>query len=79
MPQATDEDRGLMAAYFGGEGIDDWPPTKFLLDQGFTEKGGWWKKPTPEHAVTEKEYNCLNFLCDEWDHSYDFRITPHDD
>ena len=72
MPQASDELRAKMAEYFGAE-IDDWPPRAYLLDQGYDEKAGWWSKPDPDHVVTEKERDCLNFLCDEWDHAYDFR------
>jgi hypothetical protein len=71
MPQASDELRKTIGELFGDE-IDDWPPTKFLLSHGFTEKGGWWTKPTPSYSVTATEYTCLNFLCDEWDHAYDF-------
>jgi hypothetical protein len=72
MPQASDELRTKMEEYFG-DPINDWGPTKYLLDAGYLEKGGWWRKPTSEHVVTEKEQDCLNFLCDEWDHCYDFR------
>ncbi len=75
MPQASDEDRNRMAQYFGDDGINDWPPTEFLIKAGFTERAGWWTKPSKDHVVTEKEYECLNFLCDEWDHAYDFRET----
>lgn len=71
MPQASDELRDKMARYFD-DAIADWPPTAFLLDQGYSEKGGWWTKPSPDHTPTEKEWDCLNFLCDEWDHAYDF-------
>lgn len=68
MPQATDELREKMQHYFG-DPISDWGPTAFLLDQGYHEKGGFWAKPSPSHIVTEKEGDCLTFLCDEWDHS----------
>lgn len=76
MPQASDEMRDLMAKYFPFEnecGVDDWQPTKFLLARGYTEERGWWTKPTPSHSISDYEWHCLNFLCDEWDHAYDFR------
>lgn len=72
MPSASNEQRALMGKYFNNGGINDWEPLAFLLDAGYTERGGWFTKPNPEHAPTQKELNCLNFLCDEWDYAYDF-------
>jgi hypothetical protein len=71
MPQASDELRNKMNEYFGSW-VNDWGPTAYLLDQGYTEKDYLWSKPTREHVPTEKEIDCLNFLRAEWDHDYDF-------
>lgn len=72
MPQASDEARALMGVYFGDE-IDDGPPIRFLLARGYTECEGFWIKPTPSHSISDYEWDCLNFLCDEWDYAYDFK------
>jgi hypothetical protein len=69
MPQASDELRSKMESYFG-DPINDWSPTAFLLDQGYTEKGGFWTKPEG-HLMTEKEGHCLAFLREEWDHDFE--------
>lgn len=71
MPQASDEMRDLMKQYFGN-GIDDRGPTEFLFSHGYLEKAGYWTKPTPSHSVTDYEWDCLNFLCEEWDYAYSF-------
>jgi len=74
MPQASDEQRALMQKWFGNT-INDGPPYAFLLAHGYTEPEGkgLWKKPTPSHTISMFEWECLNFLCDEWDYGYDFR------
>jgi hypothetical protein len=58
-----------MVDYFG-DAIADWPPTAFLLDQGWNESGGTWQPPAFPHEISEKEWDCVQFLCDEWDHAY---------
>lgn len=73
MPQASDHQRERMKQWFGGDGISDGPPMAFLFAHGYTEDRGMWYKPTPSHTVSEFEWECLNFLCDEWDYGYDFR------
>lgn len=75
MPQASNEDREKMNEYFG-DPIDDGPPSTFLISLGYTESRGWWSKPAKDHQPTQKELDCLNFLCDEWDHAYDFTEKP---
>lgn len=74
MPQASDEQRAQMAKWFGGNGIDDGPPMRFLLARGWTERGGMWRKPTEGYTPSYYEWACLEFLCDEWDHAYN--VTP---
>lgn len=71
MPQASDEDRELMAKWFGGDGINDGPPYEFLKARGWTEDRGVWRKPTPSHTVSEYERACCYFLCDEWDYGFE--------
>lgn len=82
MPQASDEQRALMAKWFpvyvdgpygvtaNDSGIADGPPAHFLLIRGWIEINGMWHKPTPAHSPSIYEVECLRFLRDEWD--YDF-------
>ena len=70
MPQASEELRKQMAEYFGGSGIMDTAPTKFLQDAGYTLTREWtWDKPgvTDYDQMSRKEFECLMFLCHEWD------------
>lgn len=71
MPQASDEQRALMKKWFGGDGVDDAPAIDFLSARGWTCRGGMLVKPTPSHTVSEYEWECIAFLCDEWDYGYD--------
>ena len=72
MPQASDEDRAKMAKYFGGDGISDSPPMQYLYRKGWKFlPGGMIEKPAPDYLPCTKEWDCLYFLCDEWDHAYD--------
>ncbi len=72
MPQASDQDRALMAEYFGGEGIDLYQPLEFLKSQGWIVGAGWLRYPENKHRsqVSGKEWNCVDFLCDEWDFGF---------
>ena len=72
MPQASDELRQTMDGYFSNGGISDSEPTEFLLSQGWTEDRYLWKSPST-HTPTQKEWDCLQFLLEEWDHDYDAR------
>ena len=75
MPQASDEQRALMERWFG-DPIDDVRPIQFLWSRGydFQENKPWhWRKPTRFHTVSPEEQACVDFLVDEWDHTYDFR------
>ena len=69
MPQASEELHAKMQRYFGNA-IDDSGPYSFLRTAGYTERAGVFRRPSPEHAVTEKEWDCLGFLCDEWDYAF---------
>lgn len=72
MPQASDEDRAKMAKYFGGDGIDDGPPSHYLHGRGWIfTNSGMIQKPSADYKPTEQEWDCLYFLCDEWDYGYD--------
>lgn len=69
MPTASDELRGKMEDYFG-DPIDLVGPLKYLLDRGYKEQRGMLLPPTPDHIVTEKEWDCVCFLFEEWDFSF---------
>ena len=67
MPSATDELRGEMQKMFGNE-VDDFGPTKFLEDRGYTLNEEWnWVKPSPDHIPLADELICIYFLMQEWD------------
>lgn len=72
MPTATKELRNKMGELFGHgldyDFVDDWPPTEYLLNRGWTEKGGVWTQPK-DRTVTPEEWDCMNFLFQEWDHA----------
>lgn len=69
MPQTSDEMRELMSLLFGGSGIDDSAPVKFLLSRGYVLTHSWlWRLPNADHNITEKERLCLRFLIEEWDY-----------
>jgi hypothetical protein len=68
MPQASKELRDEMERRFGS--IDAAGPVKFLQDSGYTLLAGWiWDKPgvTNLQQLTRDEFECLLFLCHEWD------------
>jgi hypothetical protein len=75
MPQASDAQRELMAKWFGGDGIDDGPPYAFLMSRGWTDKAGMLVKPTRSYSISQYEWECICFLCDEWDYGFDPDIT----
>jgi hypothetical protein len=67
MPTASDELRQKMLEYFGDE-IDDLPPQEFLTSHGFVLRKGYiYTHYYPWDVLTQKEKDCINFLCDEWD------------
>ena len=69
MPQASPALRNAMMKYFGSE-IDDGPPTKYLRSMGWTQsRGGIWTDP-PARRISEKEWDCVYFLCHEWDEAF---------
>jgi len=70
MPTASDDQRELMQKWFGSP-VDDYKPYIFLRRRGYTDEGGMLGKPTPSHTVSEYEWQCIAFLCDEWDYAFD--------
>lgn len=77
MPQASNELRGQMEAWFG-DAIDTAGPIKFLRAQGYRLNDFCqWKKPHQEHVPTEKETLCITFLRDEWDFG-EFAPSPEE-
>jgi len=67
MPTANDELREKMQEYFG-DPIDDAGPARFLRDCGWTEVKDVWTEGAEQ--TTQKEWDCMQFLIDEWDHAY---------
>jgi hypothetical protein len=70
MPTASDEQREMMRKWFG-DPVDDSGPYIFLRRHGYTDHAGMWRKPTPAHTISDAEWQCIVFLCDEWDYGFD--------
>lgn len=72
MPQTSEELRGKMKYLFGNS-IDERGPTDFLLAAGYilTKKYTWLPKAgvNSYDDMTQKEYDCMKFLIDEWDYA----------
>ncbi len=68
MPSASDHLREKMLSYFG-DPIDDAGPAKFLRSCGWTEDRDVWSAPL-HRETTSKEWDCMQFLVDEWDHGF---------
>lgn len=77
MPQASDELRQQMRIYFG-DSVCDREPMRYLSQKGFTfPRGGLIVSPPNRTVgnicvVSKREWDCLLFLCDEWDHVWEF-------
>lgn len=72
MPQASDALRAKMLEYFGPDGLDIGPAADHIAQSlSIRDKGGHFiiKEGTP---VTAKDLNCLNFLAEEWDYSWEW-------
>lgn len=67
MPQADDELRAKIDGYFSN-GVDLFGPLEFLKENGWQDDKGTLLSPNRE--ITEKEWDCVDFLCDEWDFAY---------
>lgn len=51
-----------------GDAIDEQGPIAFLQSHGYTLTRGWeWVKPVSAHTISTEEWECIAFLCDEWD------------
>jgi len=68
MPSASDELRARIKEWFGYE-IDEIGPANFLRENGWTEEKFMWTEP-PDRETTTKEWDCLQYLIDEWDEGY---------
>lgn len=70
MPSADPELRDHMIKRFGS--IDTHGPEKYLQDAGYklTEDWFWIPKPGVKNLgeMTRDEFECLLFLCHEWDY-----------
>lgn len=69
MPQALDAQRDLMEKWFGCPVADD-GPYLFLRARGYTDDAGHLSPPTKSHSISDYEWECIAFLCDEWDYSF---------
>ena len=74
MPSSSDRQRDLMRKWFGS--IDIFGPLNFLFSRGYKEKGGNIMPPVFSHSVSSEEWECIQFLFEEWDFSYDQSRTP---
>ncbi len=69
MPQAGKELQDRIIERFGS--LDDNGPYKFLRDHGYSLSRSWeWSKPgiSSLKDMTREEFECLLFLCHEWDY-----------
>ena len=67
MPTATDELREKMLGYFG-DSVDLYGPLQFLKESGWNDNAGTLL--SPNRTIWDKEWDCVDFLCQEWDFSY---------
>jgi hypothetical protein len=71
MPQATDELRKKIIDYFPGNGLDNFAPLQFLQQNGWFEiEPGVITEDKDYRDITQKEWDCSEFLCKEWDYDY---------
>lgn len=70
MPQASDELRAKFPGY-------DIEATDVLLSAGWETDGcGWWTLPA--HEPTDREWDALDYLLNEWDHAVRRPGEPRD-
>lgn len=65
-----------MQEYFG-DAIDDSGPMNFLVEADYTERAGMIYMPSDGYSMTEKEGDCLDFMCDEWDYAFTRGVDPN--
>jgi len=79
MPQASDKLRAKIAAYFPDDGseyysaIDTRGPITYLESLGWTIDDKFYIAPGPGRThpmVTEQEWDCIDFLIQEWDFGF---------
>jgi len=69
MPTASDELRARMKERFGCP-VGDAGPISYLEGQGYILNRDWtWAHPKVSSAddIPTAEWDCIVFLCDEWD------------
>lgn len=67
MPQASEYLRERMRVRFGD--LDVHGPQSFLLNQGWTITRAYnFVKPAPDHRPEDLEWECVDFLIEEWDY-----------
>lgn len=74
MPQASDELRKKIYDYFGADknGLDPYGPEGFLTENGwFTSHPFVYTTNKSKDQITDKEWDCLDFLVQEWDYGFD--------
>ena len=82
MPQASDELRTKIAAYFPDDGTDEhYSAISSHNAERFLESVGWivdkaWVCHPPlgkvHEEITDKEWDCVDFLIQEWDYGFSF-------
>lgn len=70
MPQAMESQREVMRKWFG-DSIDLGGPYTFLRSHGFWDEAGVIRPPVPHHNVSSDEWECISFLCAEWDFGWE--------
>jgi len=68
MPTANNELRADMERYFGS--IDLHGPLQFLKNSDWREEKGFLLTMKPPQEISRKEWDCVNFLIQEWDFDY---------
>ena len=69
MPQCSSSLQDIISNYFPGDFVSyDFKCIEFLKNRGYILTKAWcWVKPVPSHSINDEEFNCLQFLIDEWD------------
>lgn len=69
MPQAAQYLHDAMQEYFGEE-YSDREPHDFLMSCGWLHDKGMYTEDKSYEDISQKEWHCLDYLCDEWDCDY---------
>jgi hypothetical protein len=70
MPQATDDLRAKFPGW-DAEALE-------VLAENFTDTRGVFRKKNPAYQPTEREWEAINYMFQEWDYGYE-EISPEAD